>query len=71
MATMQDIADGFAVLSKYEKEGMQAHIGGASHDIIFGSTAFTPEGMSAEDVAKLDELGWHWSDEYDCWCHFV
>lgn len=40
----------------------------AEHDIIYG-----PESPSAgsEDAAKLEELGWHWDNEVNCWAIFT
>jgi hypothetical protein len=70
MATINDIVKGFRLLAKYEKEGMEAHIGGADHDVIFGSNT-KQEDIDICDQAELMEAGWHWSREYDCWCCFV
>lgn len=77
MASIKSIVEGLEILAKTaevpaglaedgETDRRTAHIGGAEHDIIFGPEA----DPSAEDVERLEELGWHWSAEYDAWSLF-
>lgn len=72
MATISDVIKGLRIMAKYEKDGEEAHIGGAEHDIIFGCTT-QPEDMDIVCQAELAEAGWFWSDpkDYGCWCMFV
>lgn len=44
----------------------------ADHDVICGPYMGTiREKVSSEDILALEKLGWHESDEYDCFAHFV
>lgn len=66
MASGVQIRDGLTVMLRYDPD-FWAH---AEHDVFYGSD--TPaEKMSAEDVAKLDELHWFWDEKFDCWQHFT
>lgn len=67
MAKYRDIIGGLQILVKYRKDGEEAHFEGADHDIIFSHD----ESVSAEDKKQLEELGWFWSEEFDCWARFV
>ena len=42
----------------------------AEHDVIFGPGT-EPDDLPQEIQDGLDEHGWFYSSEYDCWCHFV
>ena len=78
MASIKDVIEGLEILAKTAKvpiflaeQGLtdrrEADLVGASHDIIWGPEADPSE----EDKARLDELGWHFDDELDCWSRFV
>lgn len=41
----------------------------AEHDVVYAGPH--PEIVSDEDKAKLEELGWHPSEEFDCFYHFT
>lgn len=70
MAKGSDIIKGLTILAKYEDEGIDTHIGGADHDIIYG---FAPDEdknpISTEDIEALDSAGWFRDDEG--WSCFV
>ena len=78
MASIAEVVEGLEILAKTanvprglaekgETDKKTAHIGGASHDIIWG-----PESNpSPEDIERLDELGWHFCSENDVWSRFV
>ena len=66
MATCQQLIEGLTILEKYGGDDDCA----AEHDIIYAGS--TPaDKMSKEDAKRLDELGWHWDDEFDCWARFT
>jgi hypothetical protein len=78
MASIKDVVEGLEILAKTAKvpvflaeqgssDRRLAHLGGASHDVIWGPEADPSE----EDEARLDELGWHFNNESDCWSRFV
>jgi hypothetical protein len=66
MATIRELADGLAILRKYDPDGDVA----AEHDIVYAGHAedFT---LTADDASRMEELGWFVDDEYDSWARFV
>ena len=78
MTTVAQVVEGLEILAKTasvpaglaesgETDTRTAHIGGAEHDILFGPEA----DPSVEDCNRLEELGWHYDSEVDCWARFV
>lgn len=65
MATFKQLTEGMKILAKYV--GEDTHIGGAEHDILY--VGGPEEGVSEEDRAALEDLGWH-VDEDMCWSRF-
>lgn len=63
---MKKIYEGLQILLKYEPEGGMS----AEHDEVFADGP-SPANMSAEDVEKLEELGWRFQPEFDSWRAFV
>ncbi len=73
------------LLAKYSGGGKFRPIGGAEHDVIFmsggpeplthkqmsGETVCTWAEEDAENANTLEGLGFHYSNEDDCWCKFV
>lgn len=78
MASVAEIVEGLEILAKtatvpagLAAEGVTdtraASVGGAEHDILYG-----PDSDPApEDIARLQELGWHFDAEVSCWARFV
>jgi hypothetical protein len=67
MASFKEVAKAFEILQKYSKKALQVE---GAHDVLFALGA-PKEGVSAEDTAKLEKLGWAWDGEYDCWRMFT
>ncbi len=78
MASIKDVIEGLEILAKTaavpvflaeqgSTDRRQAHLGGAYDDIILGPEADPSE----EDKARLDEIGWYFDDDSDCWARFV
>jgi len=78
MASVKQLVDGLEILAKtasvpagLAEQGVtdvrEAEINGASHDVVCGPDADPDESQ----VVRLEELGWHFDDEYDCWSLFV
>jgi hypothetical protein len=78
MASVKDVIEGLEILAKTAEvpiglaeqgstDRRQAHLIGASHDVIWGPDADPSE----EDKDRLEELGWFFDDESDCWARFV
>jgi hypothetical protein len=42
----------------------------AEHDVLYASGP-DPNTLPSETVSKLDDLGWYWSDEHECWRKWV
>ena len=60
--------EGLEILKDYPTgDGWMA----AEHDIIWTGCEENPENMNPEDVKKLDELGFFWDDELDCWACYT
>lgn len=78
MASIAEVVEGLEILAKTatvpvglaekgETDIRTAQLAGADHDIIWGPDADPSE----EDKKRLDELGWHFDDEAECWARFV
>ena len=78
MASIREVVEGLEILAKTaevpvylaeqgQTDRREASLGGAGRDIIYGPEA----DPSDEDKERLDELGWHFDDEADCWARFV
>lgn len=78
MASIAEVVEGLEILSKtanvprgLAEDGVTdrrtAHLGGAEHDILLGPQA----DPCVEDRNRLDELGWHYDSEFECWARFV
>lgn len=78
MASVAEVVEGLEILAKTaviprllaesgETDGRKAHLGGAEHDIIWGPDA----DPSDEDKERLEELGWHFDEQSDCWSRYV
>ncbi len=77
MASIKSIVEGLEILANTAKvpawlaedgetDRRMAHIGGADHDIIWGPEA----DPSAEDIERLEELGWHMCSGAGVWSRF-
>jgi hypothetical protein len=78
MASIAEVVEGLEILAKTasvplglaekgENDRRTAHLGGADHDVIWGPDA----DPSDEDKTRLEQLGWHFDEELDCWSLFV
>ena len=62
---MRNLYEGLGVLLKYGDDEVAVE-----HDVIYAGPN-NLEKVSVEDQIKLKELGWYWSEDYDCWEYFV
>lgn len=67
MATYNEIIEGLKIQAKYVANGLEAHIGGAEHDVIYGMVGIV---VSDDDRVRLEALGWY-LDSDEQWQHFV
>jgi hypothetical protein len=68
---MKDLIEALTILMKYD--GADTHCPThCEHDIlmVFGGGAVSDHAVSAVDVARLDELGFFWSKEHECWASY-
>ena len=54
------LIEAFSIMRKYAP-GLQFPTGGA-HDVIYVSCDVDPGDLTAKDLARLEDLGWHWSE---------
>jgi hypothetical protein len=64
MAKMQQVVDGLLMLARYGNY--------LKEDVSVGFDVFyaggpTPEELGTIAEKRLNELGWDWNKEYDCW----
>ena len=71
MATLRNLIDGIAIIAKYRHDGLDSHGIQAEHDEIYCGPDDEAV-VSPEDIAKLEELGWHDDRESSgCFMRFV
>lgn len=64
---MKDLIEALTILSKYGPDRYApTH---CEHDVL-SIVGIEKDVVSAEDQKRLDDLGFHWSDENDCWVSF-
>jgi hypothetical protein len=72
MASLNAVIEGLEILAKYCEKGRDSHEISASHDVIYAGPACEGEGSIPEpDRKRLDELGWFYDKQTDCWARFV
>ncbi len=63
--TYRNMIEGLNIFAKYTKCGLDEDLGGSDHDVIFIASCGLD--VSEEDRARLEELGFEESSEFDCW----
>ena len=63
---MKDLIKALQIFAKYKNVKWPTH---CEHDILMIMDV-TQDEPSEEDIKTLDELGFFWSEEYDCWASF-
>lgn len=68
---MKDLIEALTIFMKYGKADAYAPTH-CEHDVLMiaGLGIESAEDVSAEDRVSLDKLGFHWSDEYDCFVSY-
>jgi len=67
---MKDLIEALTILMKYGGADKYAPTH-CEHDVFaVAGIGVSLEMVSEADAERLDELGFHWSDEYDCWASF-
>jgi hypothetical protein len=63
---MEDLIKALTIFMKYSNESYPTH---CEHEIMM-ITKVTQEEVSEEDIEILDDLGFRWNSEYDCFTSF-
>ena len=63
---MDKLIQALQIFLKYKNEDSPTH---CEHDVMM-VVGISKEKVSKEDKLKLDELGFIWSKEYDCWISY-
>ncbi len=63
---MKDLIAALNIFLKYKDAYAPTH---CEHDVLL-VVGITKEEVSEEDKARLNDLGFYWSYEYDCWGSF-
>lgn len=63
---MNKLIEALMIFAKYRDEEFPTH---CEHDVLMIAD-ITLDEVSDADKKKLDELGFFWSGEYDCWCSY-
>lgn len=63
---MDDLIKALTIFRKYANPAYPTH---CEHDILMVMKVKKDQ-PSEEDQAALEELGFHWNTEYDCWASF-
>ncbi len=63
---MKDLIEALTIFQKYKDERWPTN---CSHDLL-AIMAVSKDEVSAEDAARLGELGFIWMDGEDCWGSF-
>jgi hypothetical protein len=64
---MKDLIEALQILGKYQKETRwPTH---CEHDVLY--VGGIDEGaIPSDEVARLDDLGFHWDDSIECWSSY-
>jgi len=63
---MDKLIEALTILREYKNEDRPTH---CEHDVLC-VVGIGKDEVTAEDVARLDVLGFFWSDEYGGWASF-
>jgi len=63
---MKDLIEALQIFAQYTDTKWPTH---CEHDILMIMKVGQDE-VSEQEAERLEELGFHWSTEYDCWASF-
>ena len=63
-----EVAESMRIFWKYL--GDDLHLRGATHDKLWGPPVKRPD-MAGQDAERLEELGWLWDEEEECWIAYI
>ena len=66
MRKMERLLEGFQIFLQYEGEDGDCSY---EHDEIFAGN-IKPGNLKPGHAERLEELGWSWNGEFECWHHF-
>lgn len=63
---MKDLIEALQIFSKYTDTKYPTH---CEHDILM-IMEVDEDSVTEDEAKRLDELGFFWSEEYECWASF-
>ena len=63
---MNDLIEALQIFAKYTDTYAPTH---CEHDILL-IMEVNQNDVSEDEYMRLDQLGFHWSTEFDCWASF-
>jgi hypothetical protein len=66
---MKDLIEALTIFMKYLEDENDFSPTGCEHDVLYIMSVGEDE-VSQADCMRLDELGFFWNNEYDCWASF-
>ena len=64
---MEDLIKALHIFMKYSDTKYPTH---CEHDIMYIRGGITADDVSAEDQVELEELGFHYDDDADCFASY-
>jgi hypothetical protein len=71
MAKIKDMIDGLRVLRVYAKAKGEGDEVSLDHDVLYAGPSLTQGAITGDDLKRLEEAGWHYSQRYECWGRFL
>jgi len=66
---MDDLIMALGILRRYMNEDTHAPTH-CEHDELRVYVGVSPDNMEESDVSMLDDLGFHWDDEFESWLSY-
>lgn len=63
---MKDLIEALQIFSKYTDTKYPTH---CEHDVLM-IMEVDEDSVTEDEAKRLDELGFFWSEEYECWASF-
>lgn len=60
------LVEAFTIMLKYDPNS--SHVICGDHEIVYAGRNIDIDEVSPKDIARLDELGWVFDDEKECFC---
>jgi len=62
------VIQGLQLVAKYCEHGEETQFAvEGEHEILYARSDKGKDEWSEEDSKRMEELGWHWNDDGECW----